>query len=1159
MILIKVYTISIIICLLCTVLYAAGPFYVSTSGNDTWDGSKAMPFFTLEKALSEMRPGVTVCTTYIGPGIYVQSLCITNSGTMNDPLVIMTSNNSPVIFSASSQPVGFCMSNARHVILQNISVSGFNENNIIIKNCTDITFSNVTVTNALSAAGKGIAMYESSNIAIRHCTIADNGSSTGSAGVFLSEVQSVEIAATSITESDYGVLTDGTAAVRAVIMHSNTIYGTRRGGICLIGNCSDWDIRYSYFSDISGLWSRGIWCDAGSSGYPHAITIRGCCFYSNACGIFIDNGDGIVVDKCEFINNESHAYFLADPGVDNNDDCVVRNSVFISNGNTFGFPGIYIDDGDNTALMLSGIITVGHFNGGIGLNNPTQNNQIIYDSDITDGVSGGVTCSNCINADPLFNNIMYGDTRLLSRSPCFRLYQNNGTSGAHTLTFYAVDNTINMVTAYTLVFTSGLERGSIPPDAVLSIDFPVGFNCSSAQCGAVLSSWGGGSALFTVNGFDRHCIIHRSGGSATVPGSTETLVIEGIRNPSIAGDNYFPHITVTDSTGNIIEYESGNAIMITNSVLLPAEPLRIEWTMPFNTMSNYSATNTEIMIAFNSNMSGSSVAQAAAISGAGVSGLEYVRGDGTQNIVLRCSGSLIPMYEYTITIGAASSTIHGSQLGTNYTFTFRTVPGVPSMPLDIKISNIRTNGFDIMWTDTADNEEGYAVYISTNSYIPITPLYYLASNSSVVQLRGLSDGDMYFVWIAAYNGTGRSKCAHTNQRTFYCIPSPVCLLNINNNFSNIILTWSNSAENETGLRIYRNTNNIKPIPINAIATNAADSIIYTDTSVSSNQTYWYWVETFNPGGAAPAISARISLCPGLPRTPESCILLPGDDPSSDITVAWVDRSTNEIGFYITLMSNGGQSLCAVYTNPPNSVQCSISNLVPMTEYTIWVESYNTTGSSGAIQATIATLPAIPDAPKFISIGSITHNSIAVHWTDIAGETSYCIYYSTISQQPSMPTVQLPSNSVDYILRGLHCNTTYYIWISSSNSSGCSHAAVLPHNTRFCRNNEVFNTDALCCCAQDTLFHTSIMPNPIEYFSDTDNTCTFFNLTSTVNISIYNSLGEKVIALHKNDSGGCLKWDMHNTVYESIDAGIYYARIEDPLSGEYKIIQFAVIR
>lgn len=164
--------------------------------------------------------------------------------------------------------------------------------------------------------------------------------------------------------------------------------------------------------------------------------------------------------------------------------------------------------------------------------------------------------------------------------------------------------------------------------------------------------------------------------------------------------------------------------------------------------------------------------------------------------------------------------------------------------------------------------------------------------------------------------------------------------------SNISLTWSDNAQNESGFQIERcigsSCSNFAQV-----ATVGSNVTTYTNSGLSAKTTYRYRVRAYNSAGNS-AYSNQVSVAtltpPAAPSTPAS---LEGSAVSrSQINLSWSDTSSNEDGFKIERCKGATCSNFAqISAVGPNTVQYSNSGLAKATTYRYRLRAYNAGGAS----------------------------------------------------------------------------------------------------------------------------------------------------------------------------------------------------------------------
>src|SRR4029450_11170555 len=101
---------------------------------------------------------------------------------------------------------------------------------------------------------------------------------------------------------------------------------------------------------------------------------------------------------------------------------------------------------------------------------------------------------------------------------------------------------------------------------------------------------------------------------------------------------------------------------------------------------------------------------------------------------------------------------------------------------------------------------------------------------------------------------------------------------------------------ETGYQVERALDSVNFTPI---ATLGANVTTYTDTGLAATTTYSYRVRAFNsvgPSAYSNTATATTSATATVPTAPSGLTATAAS--SSQITLAWVDKATNEMGYSV---------------------------------------------------------------------------------------------------------------------------------------------------------------------------------------------------------------------------------------------------------------------
>lgn len=206
----------------------------------------------------------------------------------------------------------------------------------------------------------------------------------------------------------------------------------------------------------------------------------------------------------------------------------------------------------------------------------------------------------------------------------------------------------------------------------------------------------------------------------------------------------------------------------------------------------------------------------------------------------------------------------------------------------------------------------------------------------------------------------------------YCVTAPpnppenLAATAISN--SQIDLSWSDNADNESGFKIERSLDGTTWAQI---ATAAANATAYSDTGLSASTIYYYQVRATNSLGDSAysnVASAQTQALPAPPAAPTNLVATTFS--SSQIDLTWTDSDT-ETGYRIERCMGGGcDTFAQIATLAANGTSYSDSGLSASTSYSYRILAYNLGGDSG-YSNTASALTAAPPAGAKIYLGSST--------------------------------------------------------------------------------------------------------------------------------------------------------------------------------------------
>lgn len=229
--------------------------------------------------------------------------------------------------------------------------------------------------------------------------------------------------------------------------------------------------------------------------------------------------------------------------------------------------------------------------------------------------------------------------------------------------------------------------------------------------------------------------------------------------------------------------------------------------------------------------------------GMDVSSFEVYQTSGTQKYVQLAN--LTPVGgQITLTVPASSFVTVTGTYGTSSTIT-------PNAPTGLGGAVVTNRRIDLSWADNASNETSYFLERATNSnFTQNLDVATLGSNATSYQDTAVMPNSTYFYRIRGYNSAGYSTFSNVITRTTTAAAPPAAPTGLNGtavSSSQINVSWTDNASNETSFHIYRATNSsfTQNVVINTVDSNTTS---YQDTDLSANTTYYYRVRAANLDG-----------------------------------------------------------------------------------------------------------------------------------------------------------------------------------------------------------------------------------------------------------------------------------------------------------------------
>jgi titin len=348
-------------------------------------------------------------------------------------------------------------------------------------------------------------------------------------------------------------------------------------------------------------------------------------------------------------------------------------------------------------------------------------------------------------------------------------------------------------------------------------------------------------------------------------------------------------------------------------------------------------------------------------------------------------------------------------------------------PTGMNAAGVSTTQVNLTWNNSA-GETGYVVERSLNN-LAWTTLATLAADVTSYSNTNLVGGTQYYYRVRALNAGGTSLPSASSNA--YTIPlAPVLSSVTAASDTQLTIRWTNvtgelsyvlqrSADGSTGWA--------------TIASPAANAVLYNNTGLTADTSYFYRIVAGNASGdstASAAVAGR-TLLPAVAGVTATGVS------TTQVNLTWTD-STGESAYNVERSTNG-TVWTLVTTTAADATSYSNTGLAAGTTYYYRVRAVN----AGGVSLVTANASALTVPPGTTLTGAAASAmSIRLTWLNVLGESGYRIERSDDGSTDWTTLTTTVANAVTYLDSGLTTDTPYFYRVTALNASGDAAASAV---------------------------------------------------------------------------------------------------------------------
>ncbi len=374
-------------------------------------------------------------------------------------------------------------------------------------------------------------------------------------------------------------------------------------------------------------------------------------------------------------------------------------------------------------------------------------------------------------------------------------------------------------------------------------------------------------------------------------------------------------------------------------------------------------------------------------------------------------------------------------------------PTLPVAPTGLAATSVAASNVNLQWVDNSSNETLFKIErapASSGSFVQINTA---SAESTTYADATVSASTGYRYRVLASNSAGNSAYSNTVTVTTPAPPptrpaAPTGLVLKVNAYNKVDLQWVDNSSDETLFKIER-----APASTGVfvqINTAVAESITYSDATVSASTAYLYRVCANNTAGNSIYSNTLAVTTPAPPATKPAAPtnLAVTANAYNKVDLQWADNSSDETLFKVERAPASTGVFVQIDTTAAGTATYSDAAVSASTSYLYRVCAYNTAGNSVYSNTLAVTTPAAPPtkpaAPTGLVLKANAYNKVDLQWADNSSdETLFKVERAPASTGVFVQINTTAAGTAVYSDAAVSASTSYLYRVCAYNTAGNS--------------------------------------------------------------------------------------------------------------------------